>query len=65
MRIRNFSTRRLDVKNSPGNELIRNSLLTKQNDKYNLRWFPPSVGVLLCGHATLSSAHVLWSEGHL
>jgi hypothetical protein len=65
MRISNFSTRRLDVNNSPGNKLIRNSLLTQQNDKYNLRWFTPSVGVILCGHATLASAHVFWSEGHL
>ncbi|KPQ35682.1 MAG: putative epimerase [Phormidesmis priestleyi Ana] len=32
---------------------------------YSLRWFTPSVEVDLCGHATLASAHVLWSEGHL
>ena len=32
---------------------------------YSLRWFTPAVEVDLCGHATLASAHVLWSEGHL
>jgi len=32
---------------------------------FSLRWFTPAVEVDLCGHATLASAHVLWSEGHL
>lgn len=32
---------------------------------YSLRWFTPVTEVALCGHATLASAHVLWSEGHL
>jgi PhzF family phenazine biosynthesis protein len=31
--------------------------------RYGLRWFTPAVEVQLCGHATLASAHVLWSEG--
>ena len=31
--------------------------------RYRLRWFTPAVEVELCGHATLASAHVLWSEG--
>jgi PhzF family phenazine biosynthesis protein len=30
---------------------------------YGLRWFTPAVEVELCGHATLASAHVLWSTG--
>jgi len=34
-------------------------------DGYQLRWFTPTAEVDLCGHATLASAHVLWSEGHL
>jgi PhzF family phenazine biosynthesis protein len=29
-----------------------------------LRWFTPLNEVDLCGHATLASAHVLWSEGY-
>jgi PhzF family phenazine biosynthesis protein len=32
---------------------------------FDLRWFTPQAEVDLCGHATLASAHVLWSEGHL
>ena len=31
--------------------------------RYVLRWFTPAVEVELCGHATLASAHVLWTEG--
>lgn len=34
-------------------------------DGYQLRWFTPTSEVDLCGHATLASAHVLWSEGKL
>jgi len=30
---------------------------------FGLRWFTPTVEVDLCGHATLASAHVLWTEG--
>ena len=30
---------------------------------FELRWFTPKVEVDLCGHATLASAHILWSEG--
>jgi PhzF family phenazine biosynthesis protein len=32
---------------------------------FRLRWFTPAIEVALCGHATLASAHVLWTEGHL
>jgi PhzF family phenazine biosynthesis protein len=32
---------------------------------FRLRWFTPAVEVDLCGHATLASAHALWTEGHL
>jgi PhzF family phenazine biosynthesis protein len=31
--------------------------------RYDLRWFSPQVEIDLCGHATLASAHVLWTEG--
>lgn len=30
--------------------------------RYEIRWFTPRVEVELCGHATLSAAHVLWSQ---
>lgn len=35
-----------------------------RQDGYSLRWFTPAIEVPLCGHATLASAHVLWSLGH-
>ena len=44
--------------------LSETAFLVKENDGYRLRWFTPKVEVALCGHATLASAHVLWSEGY-
>ena len=40
-------------------------LVRRDEGGFDLRWFTPTVEVDLCGHATLASAHVLWSEGHL
>lgn len=45
--------------------LSETAFLIRQDDGFNLRWFTPTVEVPLCGHATLASAHVLWSEGYL
>ncbi|MEC4817512.1 MAG: PhzF family phenazine biosynthesis protein [Scytonema sp. PMC 1069.18] len=45
--------------------LSETAFLVRQEDGYHLRWFTPTTEVPLCGHATLASAHVLWSEGHL
>jgi len=45
--------------------LSETAFLIEQVNGYNLRWFTPAVEVDLCGHATLASAHVLWSEGYL
>jgi PhzF family phenazine biosynthesis protein len=45
--------------------LSETAFLCPQDDGFQLRWFTPSVEVDLCGHATLASAHVLWSEGIL
>lgn len=45
--------------------LSETAFLEPMADGYRLRWFTPAVEVDLCGHATLASAHVLWSEGHL
>lgn len=37
---------------------------TRRDDgAWNLRWFTPLAEVDLCGHATLASAHVLFTEG--
>jgi predicted PhzF superfamily epimerase YddE/YHI9 len=37
-------------------------LVRREDGSFGLRWFTPTVEVDLCGHATLASAHVLWSE---
>ncbi|AFZ02618.1 PhzF family phenazine biosynthesis protein [Calothrix sp. PCC 6303] len=45
--------------------LSETAFLLAKGDGFDLRWFTPTVEVPLCGHATLASAHVLWSEGYL
>lgn len=44
--------------------LSETAFLYKTDDSYNLRWFTPAIEVEMCGHATLASAHILWSEGY-
>lgn len=34
-------------------------------DGFSLRWFTPEIEVELCGHATLSSAHILYEAGYV
>lgn len=43
--------------------LSETAFLTPAEGGYHLRWFTPAAEVDLCGHATLASAHVLWTEG--
>ena len=45
--------------------LSETAFLLREGEEFRLRWFTPLTEVPLCGHATLASAHVLWSEGHL
>lgn len=45
--------------------LSETAFLLRGDDGFDLRWFTPEVEVELCGHATLASAHFLWSEHHL
>ncbi len=44
------------------NNLSETAFFVRQQDGFGLRWFTPEVEVDLCGHATLASAHVLFSE---
>jgi PhzF family phenazine biosynthesis protein len=39
------------------------AFLKKFDGAYDLRWFTPETEVDFCGHATLSSAHILWEAG--
>ena len=45
--------------------LSETAFLLKRGEDYQLRWFTPKVEVDLCGHATLASAHVLFSTGRV
>jgi len=36
-----------------------------EGSRYFLRWSTPTMEVKLCGHATLATAHILWSENHI
>jgi PhzF family phenazine biosynthesis protein len=43
--------------------LAETAFLVPRGDRFDLRWFTPTVEIELCGHATLASAHVLWQLG--
>jgi PhzF family phenazine biosynthesis protein len=43
------------------NNLSETAFFVREAGDYALRWFTPSVEVDLCGHATLASAHVVFS----
>lgn len=47
------------------NNLAETAFYVKQNGRYTIRWFTPTIEVDLCGHATLASAFVLFHyEGY-
>ena len=43
------------------NNLAETAFFVREGADYALRWFTPAVEVDLCGHATLASAHVVFS----
>ena len=43
------------------NNLAETAFAVKVGENYHLRWFTPAVEVDLCGHATLATAHVLFT----
>lgn len=43
--------------------LSETAFARRLDDGYELRWFTPIVEVDLCGHATLATAHALWTSG--
>ncbi len=44
------------------NNLAETAFFVRQSDHYALRWFTPAVEVDLCGHATLATAHLLFTR---
>ena len=43
------------------NNLAETAFFVREDDGFRLRWFTPAVEVDLCGHATLASAHLLFT----
>ncbi|WP_158826099.1 PhzF family phenazine biosynthesis protein [Mucilaginibacter lacusdianchii] len=47
------------------NNLAETAFFVKTHEGYHLRWFTPELEIDLCGHATLATAHILFTElGH-
>jgi PhzF family phenazine biosynthesis protein len=44
------------------NNLSETAFLVPRGGDYELRWFTPTIEIDLCGHATLASAFILFSE---
>ena len=42
--------------------LSETAFVRPASEAFEIRWFTPTIEVDLCGHATLASAHALWSE---
>ena len=43
------------------NNLAETAFVVRENNAFRIRWFTPTVEVDLCGHATLASAHAIFS----
>ncbi|HPK65435.1 MAG TPA: PhzF family phenazine biosynthesis isomerase, partial [Thermoanaerobaculia bacterium] len=46
------------------NNLSETAFYVPRGPAYELRWFTPAAEVDLCGHATLATAHVLFTHEH-
>jgi len=44
------------------NNLSETAFFIHEGDHFHIRWFTPKAEVKLCGHATLATAHILFSE---
>jgi PhzF family phenazine biosynthesis protein len=44
------------------NDFAETAFFTREKDHFHLRWFTPAIEMDLCGHATLATAFVLFSE---
>lgn len=44
------------------NNLSETAFVRRERGQWHIRWFTPKVEVSLCGHATLASAHVIFSH---
>lgn len=44
------------------NNLSETAFFIPEGDHFHIRWFTPKAEVKLCGHATLATAHILFTE---
>ncbi len=44
------------------NNLAETAFFVKTDSGYALRWFTPEIEIELCGHATLATAHIIFTE---
>ncbi|MBS1917608.1 MAG: PhzF family phenazine biosynthesis protein [Bacteroidetes bacterium] len=44
------------------NNLAETAFIVPRGEEFAIRWFTPAVEVALCGHATLASAHVYFTQ---
>ena len=44
------------------NNLAETVFFVRNDGRYDIRWFTPETEMKLCGHATLASAHIMFSE---
>jgi PhzF family phenazine biosynthesis protein len=44
------------------NNLSETAFIVPEGEGYRIRWFTPGTEVKLCGHATVATAHILFSE---
>ncbi len=63
--LRQWLPERLMQRIAMENNLSETAFFVPEGDRYHLRWFTPDTEVSLCGHATLATAHLLFTElGH-
>ena len=48
---------------SKENGIPETAYFIKKDDHFLLRWFTPEIEIDLCGHATLATSHVIFSNG--
>lgn len=44
------------------NNLAETAFFVYKDDRFHIRWFTPTIEMDLCGHATLASAYIIFSE---
>jgi PhzF family phenazine biosynthesis protein len=44
------------------NNLAETAFFVSQGEDFELRWFTPALEIDLCGHATLATAHIIFTE---